>query len=350
MTTTSTRETIEASRRNLRHDCEHFAEPRTPLPALSVTVLNYNYGRYLAECLTSILRQTFKDFEVIIIDDASTDNSLEVATPFLADPRVRLIAHATNRGFVESLIEGTEVHSRGEYVTVISADDFAADPGAFLAQIESLKASGAVMCYSAFVDVNTSGEIIQHNFRFSTSTIFDSEAFLLLRLTDPKTTPLHSGTILRRRAYLETGGYRRDLKYAIDSAMWMSLPAFGPVAFIVDELYAYRRHTGQMSSPTRRTEANRQVDENVMCVNGAFAAIRARGLDVPVSRTQALRKCLPATALVDAFSDRPQLCFIRLTRAATTHPWPILTARWTWVALARAVLGKRGYGLLRKLR
>src|SRR5207244_4000882 len=59
-------------------------------PLLSVTVLNYNYARFLPGCLDSILRQSFQDFELIVIDDCSTDGSLEVIRPYLSDPRVRL--------------------------------------------------------------------------------------------------------------------------------------------------------------------------------------------------------------------------------------------------------------------
>ena len=108
-------------------------------PLLSVTVLNYNYGSYLPDCIDSILAQTFRDFELIIIDDCSSDNSLDVVQPYLADPRVRLVAHEANVGYGGSLIEGTEVHSRGEYVTVISADDLVTRPDAFERQIALLR-------------------------------------------------------------------------------------------------------------------------------------------------------------------------------------------------------------------
>src|SRR5215213_1469759 len=109
------------------------------VPTLSVTVLNYNYGAYLPACLDSILGQTFRDFELIIIDDCSTDNSLAVIEPYLADPRVRLVAHQANVGYCGSLIEGTEVQSAGELVTVISADDLVRRPDAFERQVRLLQ-------------------------------------------------------------------------------------------------------------------------------------------------------------------------------------------------------------------
>src|SRR3954463_5362111 len=108
-------------------------------PALSVTVLNYNYAHYLPRCLDSILAQTFTDFEIVLIDDCSNDDSLEVIQPYLADPRVRFFPHAQNAGFAKSLIEGTEEHSRGEFLTVVSADDVILETNAFEKQIALLK-------------------------------------------------------------------------------------------------------------------------------------------------------------------------------------------------------------------
>ena len=92
-------------------------------PPLSVTVLNYNYAHYLAQCLDSILGQTWTDFELILINDCSTDHSMEVIERYVADPRVRVVNHERNRGFVASLIEGAQL-SRGKYLMVISADDY----------------------------------------------------------------------------------------------------------------------------------------------------------------------------------------------------------------------------------
>src|SRR5690242_18034091 len=65
-------------------------------PTLSVTVLNYNYAHYLPQCLDSILSQTWTDFELTLINDCSTDNSLEIIKPYLADPRIKFVNHEVN--------------------------------------------------------------------------------------------------------------------------------------------------------------------------------------------------------------------------------------------------------------
>src|SRR5271155_1591757 len=107
-------------------------------PRLSITVLNYNYGRFIGGALESILNQTFKDIEVIVVDDASTDDSAERIRPFLDDSRVRLVRHEKNVGFPSALIEGTEVESSGKFRTLVSADDLALRRDAFELQIDLL--------------------------------------------------------------------------------------------------------------------------------------------------------------------------------------------------------------------
>src|SRR5215211_5099334 len=84
-------------------------------PLLSVTVGNYNYGRFLAQNIESILGQTFRDFELILIDNASTDDSLAVMERYAAaDPRIRIVAHSQNEGMFASLRESCAL-ARGRY-------------------------------------------------------------------------------------------------------------------------------------------------------------------------------------------------------------------------------------------
>ena len=128
-------------------------------PTLSVLVLNYNYAEYLPECLDSILAQTYEDFEVIVLDDASNDESLAAIDRYLADKRVRLVRHETNQGYARSLAEGTGELSRGKYLTVISADDFAVDANAFADQMQQLGAEpSSVACITAYTKVGPDAE------------------------------------------------------------------------------------------------------------------------------------------------------------------------------------------------
>ena len=108
-------------------------ETHTPCPSVSVVVPNFNYARYLPQRIESVLNQTFTDFEVILLDDASTDNSVEVMRQYAeTDNRIsRIEVNATNSGSPFLQWELGVKLARGRYIWIAEADDFA-DP-AFLA-------------------------------------------------------------------------------------------------------------------------------------------------------------------------------------------------------------------------
>lgn len=91
-------------------------------PLVSVLVANYNYARFIGEAIESVLRQTYPNFEVIICDDGSTDNSVEVVRAYsLRDERIRLVSQ--NNGGVASALNAAYRASRGEIVCLLDADD-----------------------------------------------------------------------------------------------------------------------------------------------------------------------------------------------------------------------------------
>src|SRR5256884_7474545 len=93
------------------------------LPRLSVIIPNYNHARFLPNCLEAILRQSEQPFEIIVIDDASTDNSVEVIEAFTKrNPIIRFYRNEQNRGVVSGMNRGLEL-ARGDYVYYAAADD-----------------------------------------------------------------------------------------------------------------------------------------------------------------------------------------------------------------------------------
>lgn len=325
-----------------------ITNPRPSGPRLSVTVLNYNYQRYLGECITRILGQSFADFELFVIDDCSTDRSVEIVTPFLKDPRVRLIHHEQNRGFVESLIEGTEVLSRCEYVTVISADDLLLDRDAFRKQIDVLDGDPQIsFCFSGFDHIDAEGKKLGETRAFPNDRVFAGPEFLRLLLTSIDVQILHSGTMIRSSAYRAAGGYRRDLSYGVDVALWMLLPLYGKVGYCASLLYSYRLHAAQMS--TSAGAAAHAAREIVSFIDALFRVANRRGVSLGISRGDALRVYLPAIALNDSFAGRSRLCAHRLLAMVHVDPAHALSSRRFWIALARLSLGDFSFGLAHRL-
>ena len=94
------------------------------MSSVSVVIPCYKYGRYLEECAASVLDDQDVDVRVLIIDDASPDDSADVAKKIAArDPRVELVVHATNKGNIATFNEGLLEWADGDYCVLLSADD-----------------------------------------------------------------------------------------------------------------------------------------------------------------------------------------------------------------------------------
>ena len=312
-------------------------------PLLSVTVLNYNYAQYLPVCLDSILGQTFSDFELIIVNDCSKDNSLEVLQPYLADPRVRLVDHQVNKGFVASLIEGTDL-SRGKYVTVISADDYCISPLAFARLIEMMESEDApTFAYSAYGQYGDDGVCRYVRRTHSASYIRSGLDEFRELVLDPYI--LHSGAIIRRSAYQAVGGYDPKARYAIDVKMWLLLCSQGPVAYCAEELYAYRMHENNMSHSSAAMQAS--LRETLDGIDASFALLGGRLEEAGSLRRRAIQAALIAIPTDDIFAGRLRRGWYGYSFSLREHPFLTIFQPKTVILLARTALGERGFNAAR---
>lgn len=93
------------------------------MPKVSIILTSYNYAQYLKDTVNSVINQTFKDWELIIIDDNSTDNSIEIITEFInSDDRIRLIKNYENQGLSKSVQIGL-IAATGEWIAFLESDD-----------------------------------------------------------------------------------------------------------------------------------------------------------------------------------------------------------------------------------
>jgi glycosyltransferase involved in cell wall biosynthesis len=289
------------------------------------------------------LNQSFTDFELILINDTSTDNSLAVIQPYLADPRVRLIDHKKNKGFVASLIEGAE-ESRGAYISVISADDWVVDPAAFAKQIGALEEHPkAVMAFSAY-GLFAETDSLTHLSRAAAASYVRPglsvfEDFLL------KGYPQHSGTIVRKTAYESIGGYDQTLRWSVDAQLWLGLCHFGEIAYIDEMLYAYRRHPSSMSKDPGSLRG--AIFELFRLFDWSFAFMsetdrRQRGWLYKKARQRAL-----ISFAADAvFTGNNQLAWRFYKVGLQINPWETLFQKGSVAIGLRALAGEAGYNLL----
>lgn len=89
---------------------------------ISIITTSYNYSEYISDTIKSIQAQTFKDWELIVVDDASSDNSVEIIKSFCNDKRIKLICHDKNKGLTQSIKTGLK-YAKGDWIAFLESDD-----------------------------------------------------------------------------------------------------------------------------------------------------------------------------------------------------------------------------------
>jgi len=208
-------------------------------PSVSIIVPCRNYGRFLSQALGGLLDQSIADLEVIVIDDASTDDSPAVAQAFGADPRVRVLLHQRNIGHLATYNEGLAL-ARGSVVGLLSADDLMLDRDALAKQLQLFAADPAVgLVYAGHVIVHPDGEREVVLPSTATEIREGRDEFARLMWGNYIT---HSGTLLRAEVARALGPYDLRLPHTGDWDMWLRAAARGRVGYVAEPLYGYRMH------------------------------------------------------------------------------------------------------------
>lgn len=209
---------------------------QTP-PAISVIVPCYNYGRYLDEAINSLMEQTFQSFEVVIVDDASTDDSWEICKR-LHNPMVgiRSIRHERNRGTAAAINTGIKA-SYGRLVTVLSADDWYKPTRLETLYRASLAYPNSVI-YDDIVWRTENGDTIKQMNEYHFDDLMEGKIPGLLNRN-----VMHAGIMFPRKAWQVVGGYPEIMNDGReDWAFNIALGRSGYCGVHVNEaLYIYRR-------------------------------------------------------------------------------------------------------------
>lgn len=208
-------------------------------PHVSFLLAVYNDARFLPETLQSLFAQTFRDFEIVVIDDASTDATAEILQS-TGDPRLRYFRNEENLGQVPSLNRGLK-HCRGELIARIDGDDLC-EPDRLAAQVEHLAAHPSMAgCATWTTEIDVHGVV-----QGATEPCGDPEH---VRWSMCHTLRLyHPSMMVRRRVYEEAGGYDQTHPATEDYELWTRLVGNGSRLGIVPRrLIRYRRREGSIS-------------------------------------------------------------------------------------------------------
>lgn len=229
------------------------AEPRptsvvpTPRPALhdgttprvSVIIPAYNAAATIYDTIASVLAQTFTDFEVIVVDDGSTDRTAELAVS-TGDPRIRLIgtenggvSRARNRGISEA---------RGELIAFLDADDIWL-PRKLSCQVRVLEAKPEVgLCVTRATRIDTTSRPIGE-----VRTVHDSDDFTATLLLESSSVGMISSALVRRSALNSVGGFQPGQRQCEDWDMWLRLSLVTGISMLPEHLLWRRIHPGNAS-------------------------------------------------------------------------------------------------------
>ncbi len=235
---------------------------------VSLVVTCHNYGRFLDQALRSLAGQTQREWEAIVIDDASTDCTAEVLRSWSGEPRLRTVSNRQRLGNIRSYNQGLAL-ARGEAVGVLSADDYLLRADALERQMEvfdSCPEVGLVFSAHAIVRQGCRPRIVAP---WPEDGVHPGlEEFRRLIWGN---YVLHSGALLRSDLARELGPYDPQLTHTGDWDMWLRAAARRPVGYIAEPLYAYRLHGDNMFH--RGLPPWRQTDQVLHTVERALATL-----------------------------------------------------------------------------
>ena len=245
-----------------------------PAPLVSILVPTYNYARYLPEALESILAQDFCDFEVIVADDASTDNTPELCRAFAQrDERIRFVQHAKNLGMVENW-NWCLTQARGTLVKFMLADDCFKQPQALRRMVDAIEQNPGVSLVASARQLldERSREKGLWNPLGLRSRRMDGRRMSVRCLEQNLNLIGEPSAVLFRREDAARG-FDSSFRQLVDLEMWLHLLRRGDLMYLKEPLCCFRQHAGQ------QTEVNRECGlhlQEMVRLGGYMPGGRAR--------------------------------------------------------------------------
>jgi hypothetical protein len=322
------------------------------MPKVTVVVPNYNHGRFLRARLDSVLGQTYRDFELLFLDDASTDDSLTVFAPYLQHPQVRAILNERNSGGVFRQWNRGVRAAHGEYVWLAESDDVA-EPRfleTLLTLLERHPEVGLAYCRSWKID--ESGRRLGlddwawalHPTRWDSDYRNSGPDECRLYLCRRNTIPNASGVVFRRDLFERVGYADEDMRLGGDWAMWVKMLLAADVAYVAEPLNLWR--------VPHADSVRQQTAHSLLCLEEHLRVLKlilAAGPLPPETLTLLAEDCVRGWqhhAHHDTLASEP-LRHLALARAAAALG-PDVAAAFLAAVMSHAVQSRRSLDELRR--
>ena len=212
-------------------------------PKVSILIPTYNYAHHIDEAIQSALNQTYTDFEIVIVDDHSTDNTDEVVEKYLGDKRIRYYKNPVNLGLVENFNKCLS-YANGEYIKFLLADD----------KFEPTLLEKFVQIMDQYPNVSL---VTSNRDMFGTKTkkrvlpftgLQEGKKIIFESLREKNGNWIgEPTTVMFRRSDLRVGNFNPSYYCLVDWEMWLRLLCVGDCYLIPETLSYFRVHTGQAS-------------------------------------------------------------------------------------------------------
>ncbi len=207
-------------------------------PLVSIVIPSYNGARYLKFAIESVLAQSYKNWEIIVVDDASTDDTRSIVSEYLARyQQIHYICNEQNLGISKSRNYGIS-HSRGTYVAMLDSDDVWLDINKLKVQVHYLeKNSDCVVVGTWMIQIDEKGNLLK-KISFSDTNTEIRKSILY------KNHIAQSSVLFRKDVALEVGGYDETLATMEDHDMWLKMGVKNKFATLPIYTLGYRVHQG----------------------------------------------------------------------------------------------------------
>lgn len=216
---------------------------------VSVIIPNYNHSRYLRQRIDSVLNQSYKDFELIILDDCSDDDSREIISEYVIKrPDIITIFNKKNSGNPFLQWNFGVSHANGEYIWIAESDDSAENTflERMISVLQNNKDAGLVYCDSVVINENKgifyNASDIRKNRKKTQQGIFNRKSSYIFFLDNPIINV--SSVLFRRKEYLKAGGANSSMMYCADWFLYLKMLENSDIHFINEPLNVYRLHSG----------------------------------------------------------------------------------------------------------
>lgn len=250
------------------------------MPKISVCIPVYNGETYLAQTIQSVLDQTYTDFELVIIDNASTDRTVSIIRSF-TDTRIRLIQNETNVGMVGNWNNCLR-YGTCEYLQLLCADDLLT-PDNFKKKVDILDNYPEVgMVFSGSHVINENNKVVMNRRPFLSSGMWDGRRLARRSFRNHNYNAEPSNVMFRKRTSEEIGSFDPDLWFTLDWNYWLRMCAVSKVYYINEYLYSFRISTTSETAQLLKTINRIFVDDAL------FVDKCCHQLDLGLTRTDVI--------------------------------------------------------------